>query len=545
MEDAKTILSRWGELSGLRSPWDASWQTISDYALPRKGNINRTETGPGTNSANRLYDTTVIEAAEILANGHSGSIAPAGTQWFGWEAPDDIKTDKADAWYREASIKAAKIMAGGNFYTALNECFVDRAAFGICSMMALPHPQKVITFQAHPVGSYCIEEDAEGNVDTVYRRACYGIRQLVQMFGEDAINANPKLAKSWEKFQSKGHNAEHHVVHGVFPRLNREPGKADKINMPIASVWVAEDGKSVLERGGYQEFPGTVSRYLKRSGRDQAYGYAPFDQVKAAVLTANKTKQIAQVVGQKMAVPPVLIPDNLVGNVDLRPGGRTVFKSGSGAGELPREWAHTGQPQWLLEQLADERETIRRVYHVDLFRMFADREKMMTAREVTELAAEKLMQFSPSFTLFTADFATLMNRVFGILFRAGVFGLPQDIPAEVIRQTTEGPEVPQPKTVYQSRFALAIRQVQTAAGDRLVERALQVAQVAPEAMDNIDLDAYLRESGRNDGAAEKILRPVKERDAMREARAAAQQEQAQMMQAAEMAKAAGSLGVQV
>ena len=72
MEDAKTILSRWGELSGLRAPWDAAWQTVADYALPRKNNINRQETGPGTNSANRLYDTTVIEAAEILANGHSG-----------------------------------------------------------------------------------------------------------------------------------------------------------------------------------------------------------------------------------------------------------------------------------------------------------------------------------------------------------------------------------------------------------------------------------------------------------------------------------------
>jgi hypothetical protein len=263
------------------------------------------------------------------------------------------------------------------------------------------------------------------------------------------------------------------------------------------------------------------------------------------VLAANKTKQIAQVVGQKMAVPPVLIPDNLVGNVDLRPGGRTVFRSGSSAGELPREWAHQGQPQWLLELLEGERETIKRAYQTEMFRMFADREKVMTAREVTELSAEKLMQFSPSFTLFTSDFAVLMNRVFAILFRAGIFGRGEEIPAEVVMTTPGGSLVPMPKTTYQSRFALAIRQVQTAAADRLVERALTIAEADPSALDNVDFDAYLRETGRHDGVPEKILRDEKARDDMRKQRAEAQRQQAEMMQAAEMAKAAGALGAKV
>ncbi len=540
MEDAKAILARWSEMDGHRRAWDSKWQKISDFALPRKGNISRSETGPGTNAASKLFDTTAIRSVEVLANGHASFITPPGTRWFAWEAPDEIKSDEADAWYASASEKALKWLASGNFHTTLNEAFVERAGFGLCCHACMPHPTKVFSFQAHPVGTYCIDEDSEGNVDTIFRRADYGIRQLVQMFGEEAVVANGKLAKSWEAFKTKGTNAKHYVVHAVFPRLNREAGKRDVFNMRFASVWVAEEGKCVLQRSGFEELPYMVSRYLKRAGSGQQYGYSPFEQVEAEVYDANKTKQILQVVGQKLAVPPVLIPDNLVGNVDSRPGGKTVFRSGANAGELPREWQVKGNPQGMFDQLQDAREAIKAAYHTDLFRMFAEREKVMTAREVSELAGEKLMGFSPSFTLFTADNKVMMDRIFAIGLRSGRFGPP---PPGVIRKTDEGDEVPSPKVVYQSRMALAIRQAESAAGDRLIERGLAIAELVPDALDNINMDEYLRTSGRNDGVAEKLIRPEKERDGIRKQRAAAQAEQAKMMQAIEGAKAAAAVGV--
>lgn len=541
MEDAKTILARWGEMEGARTPWDSVWQTAADLTLPRKNNIQRTESqGPGTNTANRLHDTTAIEAARTLANGHSSYVTPPGTRWFAWEAPEDIKSDKADGWYNAASEKALKVLAGTNFYTKLNECFVDRSALGLCCLAAMPSAEKLVSFQAHPVGSFCIDEDAEGNVDTIFLKKPFGIRQLVQLFGEETIKANEKLAKSWEAFQEKGTNGQHEVIHAVFPRVSRQAGKHDVFNMKYASVWIACDGKSVLQRSGVPELPYCVSRYLKRTGSGQAYGYSVFEEVQAAIQEANKTRQILNVVGQRLAVPSVLIPDNLVGNVDSRPGGKTVFKS-SGQGALPQEWLNKGRPEGLADQLLDCRETINRAYHVDLFRMFAQIERQMTAREVGERAAEKLMLFSPSFTLFASDFQVAMERVFAILFRAGVFGRMDEIPREVIRKTAEGAEVPAPKVVYQSRIALAIRQAETAAADRLMERVLGVAEAAPDALDNVNFDEYVRMSARNDGVPEKMLREEKDRDAIREGRAKAQEQQAGMEMASAAADAAGKV----
>jgi hypothetical protein len=104
--------------------------------------------------------------------------------------------------------------------------------------------------------------------------------------------------------------------------------------------------------------------------------------------------------------------------------------------------------------------------------------------------------------------------------------------------------VPPPKVIYQSRIALAIRQAETAGADRAIERAIVVSQTNPEVMDNYDLDAYARDGARNDGAPESLLRPIEDRDKMRQARAEAIQQQQQLEQAQLAADAANKVGIQ-
>lgn len=549
MEDAKSIIERWSGMVAARMQWDSEWEQAARYCLPRKGNITtHTNPGPQADAVNQLFDTTAIESASILAAGHASAITPAGTNWFAWEAPQDLKSDEADSWYKDASEKAVTFLSSTNFYTVLNECFEDRSGFGLCCLGSMPHPERKISFQAHPVGSFCCEEDSEGNVDTVFLKKPYTIRQLVQMFGEKVILSKPKLAKAWEEFKAKGTNSSHDVIHAVFPRINRDETKPlDILQMPFASVWVTVDGPYLLLRSGMPEQAYSVSRYLKRTGAGQVYGYSPYEQAKAAIVSANKTQQILQVVAQKMAVPPVLVPDNLVGNVDGRPGGQTVFKTSGGAGgAMPREWMNTANPQGMREELEDHRQAIRNAYHTDLFKMFSGITKQMTAREVAELSAEKLMPFSPSFTRFTADFKSVMDRVFAILFRAGVFGPPESIPQAVRRMTKSGMvEVPPPSVVYLSRVALAIRQAESAAGDRTMERVLQAAQIDPSVADNVDMDAYIRGSARNDGAPETMLVPEDIMKQRREARAEAQAQQQQLADAQAAAQVAKNAGIQL
>ena len=129
-------------------------------------------------------------------------------------------------------------------------------------------------------------------------------------------------------------------------------------------------------------------------------------------------------------------------------------------------WASTGSQQ--------KKEAIDKAFHVDLFRMFAELDKQMTAREVMERSAEKLTLFSPTFAQFTSEFINpMLTRVFRILLRNGRF---PPVPKELIQRTRQGPVMPEPEITYSSRIALAIKALENASGANVLEIALPVSQ---------------------------------------------------------------------
>ena len=98
--------------------------------------------------------------------------------------------------------------------------------------------------------------------------------------------------------------------------------------------------------------------------------------------------------------------------------------------------------------------------------------------------------------------------------------------------------VPLPKVEFTSRIALAIRMIENNAIDRTIERIMPMIQIAPELADNFDLDQMLRDSARNDGISEDVIKNLQEVIEQREARAAEMAQQQQMMMAQQAASAA-------
>jgi hypothetical protein len=187
-----------------------------------------------------------------------------------------------------------------------------------------------------------------------------------------------------------------------------------------------------------------------------------------------------------------------------------------------------------------KQQAIERAFHVDLFQMFAQLDKQMTAREVAERSAEKLIQFTPSFARKTTELITpLLRRVFGILARAGKLPPP---PQEAFIQTQGGAVIPEPDISYNSRVALAIKAMQNTAFYRTMESLIPISQVQPDIFDNIDLDEGARMVARNDGLPTEILRSEEERDEIRKGRAQAQAEAAEQQQILAASQAAKNVG---
>ena len=189
-----------------------------------------------------------------------------------------------------------------------------------------------------------------------------------------------------------------------------------------------------------------------------------------------------------------------------------------------------------------KREDINKAFHVDLFRMFAELEKrsQMSVLEVSERTSEKLINFSPTFTRFTADFQVCMNRVFRILLRQGKFPPPPP-GALVPDQFTGVLDVENPEVLYQSKVALALQSLQNTGIDRTMQRALDWATALGDpssVAEEINLGRALHTAGRNEGVPEDIFNTPEEKQAILEQK----QAQEQAMMAAELAKSLPNQG---
>jgi len=546
-ENARLLKARYEALKSLRTPWEGLWQEAADYVMPRRdpsmnGTISLTKDA-------RLFDTTAGQACMTLANGQLAWMSPQESPWFAFTSPPGGESDDdLSLWLAKCTDRVREALAVSNFYTSVHEMYLDRSGFGTGCLFVEPGKKSLFNVQYWPVGSYVIDEDDEGNVDTVIRCFKLTARQAAQRFGEEKLSQKmrDKLAAGGAQEQEKVE-----FLHFIMPRddADRDKSKIDDMNMPIASVYMEADGCHICRTSGYEEMPVMVTRYLEwGSGMGNLYGWSPAFMALPDARQLNYIQKMLDALAEKAAFPPVLAPDDLEGEIDPNAGGVTYFsKDLANAGLMPKEWMTQGRYDIGKDRVLQKQESIKTAFHVDLFQMFAQLDKQMTAREVAERSSEKLIQFSPTFArLVTELFNPLLARLFGIALRGGLLGTASDIPASAVVPVGNGlAEVAPPRVQYSSRIALAMRALPTLALHRSLELMGGMAQIqatgAP-VTDNVDWDKAFRESAINDGVPADYLKSQQGMQEIREARAQAEAQAQQQQQAMAAADAAAKMG---
>ena len=533
-------------LKALRSPWETLWQDIAKYVMPRRTpGLNGTVQTPGTGNDALLFDTTAVRANMTLANGQLAWMSPLESAWFAFEPQPFQDTDDARRWLAQATGIARNLLAVSNFYVAVHEFYLDRGAFGTACLYIEPGRRAALNTQVWPVGSYVVDENEDGIVDTVIREFKLTARQAVQKFGE--ANISDKLREAAKAGGSKAHE-RYDFLHAIYPRedAERDSQKLDAPNMPIASVYLEKQGCRVCQVGGYEEMPVMVSRYLEwGSGMGSLYGWSPAFAALPEARQVNFLQKMMDALAEKMAFPPVLAPEALEGEIDGNAMGVTYFSPDiASSGSLPKEWMTQGHYDIGVQRIQERQKAINDAFHVDLFQMFAQLQKQMTATEVQERAQEKLIQFSPTFARLTAElFNPLLERVFAVLLRMGKLGPLEGIPPALIQPLGNGRGFIAPPAVqYASRIALALRSLPSLAYQRTLQRLGQTMSLNPGVLDNFDFDAAERQTSLTDGMPPEYIRPAAAVAQARQARAAAQAQQQQQAAAMQTAEAAGKLG---
>lgn len=522
---AKDIIERTNGLESDAATWKTLWQTQGDYARPSKSQIIEKKTPDVTGFTQELYDHTAIRSNGTLAAGQMNYITPANEVWGRFEPPESQKDNpEAKKWFAKATEIAMKEISRSNFYLEIHECYLNRGCFGLANCFAEEGTDAIpLNFKAHDTGTYFCEENAQGLIDAFFHKFKLTARAIVKEYGIENVGKSIR-----EAYNGNNRSKKFDLIYAIFPRedndrvLNRMDGE----NMPFAAITVDVSNKKVIKNKGYLEFPGGVSRFLKWG--DEVYGYAPTVEAMPIIKQINFIEKQLDALAELAAFPRVMIPDAYEGEVDLRPAGVTIVKgSDMTSGAMPKEWATQGRYDVGKDRVADKKKSIEDSFFVDLFNALAVREKTMTATEVLEIVAEKLVLFSPTFARIVTELLNpIMRRVFSILARMGKFPPVPD--SVIVFDDIDGASIPDPEIVYVSKIALATKAIENRSWSQFVNIMAPVMDIDPTVVDNIDFDAVTTGVAENLGVPSDWLKSPDDVEKIRMARAAAAQAQATM-----------------
>ena len=515
----KSLISRFEKLEGQRQNWETHWQEVADYMQPRKADVTK-QRARGDKRMEQVFDSSPIQAVELLAASLHGMLTNPSTPWFTLRFKDEEidNEDEAKLWLESSTDAMYTAFNRSNFQQEIFELYHDLITFGTAAMFIEEDNDDIIKFSTRHINEVFIAENDKGRIDTIYRKFKISARAAIQKFGE-AVSADVQTKAKKDPYE------EIEILHAVYPRADFNPNKKDKGNMPFESVYLELKNGNELSVGGFREFPFVVPRYLKAS--NEIYGRSPAMTALPDVKMLNEMSKTTIKAAQKQVDPPLLVPDDgFLLPVRTVPGGLNFYRSGTRDRIEPLNIGANNPLGLNMEE--QRRDSIRAVFYVNQLMM--QQGPQMTATEVIQRNEEKMRLLGPVLGRLQSELLKpFIDRVFAILLRNNM--LP---PAP---EFLSGRDI---EIEYVSPFAKAQKSTELQSIIRTVEILGSLANVAP-VFDYINFDNLVKHLADIVGVPQKILKSQSQVNAERQQAQQQQQEMQQMQQLQQVAKAGGDI----
>ncbi|KAA0020730.1 phage tail protein [Salinicola corii] len=523
----KKILARHSELKNERTSWETVWKELSSYFQPLKAKFLCDDNASKRESReNKLVDNTGVLASRTLASGMMAGITSPARPWFKFELPDEDLNDdqEVQVWLEDTTKRCLAAMSRSNVYSVLNKAYLDLGVFCTHCFLLLEDDVDDIRAVAMPIGSYCLDIDYRGRVNTMYREYRMTVHQVVDEFGKDAVS--DRVRRNYEKGGAELQQKVD-IIHAIEPNPDHDPDSRDAKKLPFRSIYIekgSNEGDGLLRHSGFHENPIIAPRWMTQAG--ETYGTGPGwdgrgDCKALQLMQSDKHKAVAKLIN-----PPLNVPSGMqnAGRVSLNPGAVNYYDEMTGASGgkgIHPVYQMTFDIGAVLQDIQDTRQRINEAFYVDLFRLLMNDDRSgITAREVQERHEEKMLLLGPVLESVQKDLQEpLLDRVFGILWRRGKLMPPPEIMAEM--------EDNQIRVEYTSVLAQAQRLVGIQSTERFLSFAGNMAGAFPSVLDNINQDKAIRDYGESVGVSPTIFNSEEDVAAARQAKQ--QQQQAQQM----------------
>jgi hypothetical protein len=518
-ELAEKIIQREEKLRSERSNWNQTLQEVSELVLPNRAAFTTT-INPADNTHHKVFDTTAIWANEQLAAGLHGFVTPSTQRWLKMDLNNEelMEDDEVVNWLAMASDVAYKYIyqPNSNFVSMSHEMYLDLGCLGTSVMYIEERPSRLspLRFHTFHLAECVFDEDAEGQVNTLYRKFKWSVRKIVEKFPDTA-------PKKLHEMVEKGQNEEMEIILCVNPT---EDSKKQALGFAFDSVYVLVAEKVILSNKAFYEFPFAVPRWSKLSG--EKMGRSPAMNCLYDIRMINEMSKTVLKSAQKIVDPPLMLPDEgFLMPIKTTPGGLNYYEAGR---EDRIEPLQTGGDVGLgLEMMNQRREQILRAFYLDSMKLQKEN-KEMTAYEAAQRTEENMRAMSPMVSRLQNE---ALDRIIGRTI--SILGRLQLLP-------------PAPKQIqgldYRVEYMSPVTRALKMAGMTGIQRMIQVVapfmEIKPDAADKIDVDQIIDYAASTLDVPVKLIRTDKEVGDIRQQRAAEQQKQAEAEQAEVMAGAA-------
>jgi hypothetical protein len=556
---AQQILSRNKDLKRRKETWSNHYQLIGEYIMLRKQQF-QTELQPGEFLTDRIYDTTAIEANEKMTASLLGALWPNGARTFRYIPVEQVQDSEAVKEYFERATRIAVDFLDdteAGLAVSLEEYMRDQGGFGTSGLALFennnPSAINPLLFKSWDVKSMAIDEGENGRIDTVYNESEMTVRQAVKKYGLENLS---KVVQ--DKFINGKTEDRVIILHAIEPRIDGDPLKYGAKDMPIASIHIETQTGKIIKESGFDEMPVFVTRFSK--AMREIYGRSPAMRALPDIIEINAIWESAGVAIEKLMNPPMgVYEDGTFGGgvVDTSPGALNVVSTGSRL--------TSNNPIWQIQTVGDIRpvealiakleQSITAAFMIDRL-LDLNNDVRMTAFEANirnQFRGESLGTIYKRQE--TELFTPMLNRVFNILFKKGFLGVVKGSQEEVdlIRKGIEPIYIPEEllnimatgQEFYKIQYvspAKRIMQSEEAQGILTTFNfAAEVSAVAPQALDNIDVDKAVKKLAEISGIPTDIINSTETVMKLRKLRAQQQAQAAQMEQAREASEVARNM----
>lgn len=532
LDKAERLQRRLTQLESQRQPCEDIWREVFEYLAPERsiGWNNDTTDAAGANRAQRarVFDGTAIDSAEVLKSNISSWMTPENSRWFALDGGQD--DEMTTRWMDGAAQFLFEHIHSAGFGAVAGECYGDLVPAGWFVMYideARDERGNVIggfNFEQWPLHQcFVASSRPAGRVDTIYRKFCMTVEQVVAEYGIDKVSEDTR-----RKFDAGKLDEKVEVLWSIEPRRfeGDDAAKARgvlSVNLPFQSIHMECGKKHILREGGYHEFPCAVPRWRLIPGTPYATG------IGSNVLPDTKT--LNEIVKLELASLDIAVAgmwkavdDGVLNPKTVRVGPRKIVMMADINSMQPLETKANFNVSFSKgDQL---RQAIRKAMMTDLLTPVGG--PVRSATEIAQNMNQIRQLMAPVVGRMQSEFLqTMIERCFNIALRAGALVAALGAMPQSLREY---------QVKYISPLARSQKLEEVTAIDQFAAGLMAAVPVlgAP-VLDSLKTDEAMYEKGLALGVPAKLLRGPEELAEKREMdnrnrQAAEQQAQQQQLQ---------------